>query len=709
MNTTDSFSIAYDSLRSKITKHPSISGQFKNLLLMALKNEQEIVKIVAGQFKLDIQFLKVFINLANEQLKPKSDAEHTKYDKMLYREFKRLKKFELIHKSSVAYMPRNLVLVSINPNHNALLSKSYSKLDRLDKAIATYEEHCNLERVDANVLQQIYVYLRLFHIIPFTLSVLEKVCWKDLVFTPSGMVVLVIYEESFLASGVEAKGPKPYKTVLLDEFVSGLFEKVRSSISNTDETVFKNIGNYENNMDANRSKSSIHDISIAELRQLTKIRYMYLNSPFTLTLRTGTVTPVQLSLADIQAMFPGTVSQELMKDEIKRIQSALARPAPLDPEDEMDWQVITFDIYELDELITLLRYKDNMPPKELVENALFELRQALKFNDSPHLEMIYEYLIYLIDLTQRRRIRLSTAKNYIWLLNKHLFGMIEDFYTIKEHEVFRISNRLDNREYKHTSINKIKAQINRFFKYFSKKGITIDIAGAFYPKSLVFRHEIDSILYGLEENYKTWKLIVKLGKHHKLYMTQLKVIVLLGFYCGLRLREVSSMLLKDIYLYGDELHLDINSKGIKKTGFKLKTSSSKRRIDVVIKNPQHLKIMTEFLEMRSNLDKKSNFLFLELSEYNGFLNKSINVSSFEYINEIIQSVTKRYCTYHSLRHSFATYQCQRFFPNGSSYPYELLELSDKIGHRTPDTTVQSYVHGGVLFLEEIQHSALVSC
>jgi len=706
MNATDSFSIAYNSLRSKITKHPSIGGQFKNLLLMALKSEQETVKIVAGQFKLDIQFLKVFIDLVNQQLKPKSDAEHTKYDKMLYREFKHLKKFELIHKSSVAYLPRNLVLVSINPNHNALLSKSYSKLDKLDKAIAAYEAHCSLERDDVNILQQIYVYLRLFHIIPFTLSVLEKISWKDLVFTPAGMVVLVIYEESFLASGVEAKGPKPYKTVLLDEFVSGLFEKVCSSINHTGETVFKNIDKYENNMNANRFKSSIHDISIGELRQLAKIRYMYLNSPFALTLRRGTVTPVQISLADINAMFPGTVSQELMKEESKLIQSALARPAPLDPEDEMDWQVITFDIYELDDLIALLRHKDNTPPKELFANALFELRKALKFSDSPHLEMIYEYLIYVIDLTQKRRIRLSTAKNYIWLLNKHLFGMIEDFYAIKEHEVFRISNRLDNREYKRTSVKKIKAQINHFFKYFSKKGITIDIAGSFYPKSLVFKNEIDGIIDEIEKNYKPWRNIQKIGKQHKLYLNQLKVIVLLGFYCGVRLKEVSTLLLQDIYLYGNGLHLDINSKGIKKTGFKLKTISSKRRIDVIIENPQHLKVINEFLVMRSKLDKKSNFLFLELSDYNGFLNKSINVSSFEYINEIIQLVTKRYCTYHSLRHSFATYQCQLFFPNGSSYPYELLELSDKIGHRTPDTTVQSYVHGGVLFLEAIQNCTL---
>ena len=98
--------------------------------------------------------------------------------------------------------------------------------------------------------------------------------------------------------------------------------------------------------------------------------------------------------------------------------------------------------------------------------------------------------------------------------------MIENFYEIKEYEVFKISNRLDNREYKHTSINKIKTQINRFFKYFSNKGITIDIAGSFYPKSLVFKNEIDGIIDGIQVNYKTWKNIQKIGKQQKLYMTQ---------------------------------------------------------------------------------------------------------------------------------------------------------------------------------------------
>lgn len=702
MSTADNFDKAYEFLKSKIIKHPSISGQFKNLLLEVLKNEQETVKIISNKFKLDIKFLKVFIDLANKHLKPKTDAEHTKYDKMLYREFKRLKKFELIHKSSVSYLPRNLVLVSINPNHTVLFANSYSKLDRVNKAIVEYENDSENISEKSNILQQIYFYLRLFHILPFTLTGLERICWKDIIFPPVSMAVLVIYEDSFLASGVDAKGPKPYKTVILDKFVSEMLKRAYLSIDNIDEKVFKNIHEYENIMNNNRAKLSIEDISINELRQLIKIRYMYLNSPFALTLRTGSVTPVQLSLADIEAMFPGTVSKELMKDEMKRIKSALGRPIMLDIEDEMDWQIITFDIYELDELVSLLRYKDNMPPKELVENALFELRQELKASDSLHLNMIYKYLIYLIDLLKRKRIQLSTAKNYIWLLNKHLFRMIEDFYDIKEYEVLRISNRLSSHEYKGHYINRIKAQITRFFKYFLRKGIAIDVAGSFYPKSLVFKNEIECIMEAIEVEYKAWKNIQKIGRYHKLYLTQLKVIVLLGFYCGLRLKEVSALLLKDIYLYGDNLHVDINSKGIKKIGFKLKTVSSKRRIDVVVDNPQHLKVITEFLNKREMLNKKSQFLFLELSQQNGFISKPINASSFEYINEIIQSVTKRYCSYHSLRHSFATYQCHSFFQEGSSYPYAMLELSSKMGHRTPDTTVNSYIHNGFLFLNANQ-------
>lgn len=697
MNQPDLFIKAYDSLSLNIRKHPSISARFRNILLATIRIESESVQIVAGKFKLDIHFLQTLIKIAEKEFKAKTDAEAVQYDKMLYKEFKRLKRHELIHKQSVSYLPRNLVLVSINPNHNALLSKSFSKLDLVDNAQNAFEAHCISEQAGPNVLLQIYIYLRLFHIKPMIPSVLKNLQWRDVVITPNNKAFLVVYEDSFFNSGAGGDEIKPYKLVLLDEFVSGLFAKINGNYGNKEMSIFDDVTDFERLMSENREKSSLKSVTINELRQLVKIRYLYMHSPLALTFRTGVVQPVQLSLADVEAMFPKTVPPELMAEENLRIEWALKRPVV--EEEDADWQIITFDIYDFDALIALLRHHNNMPPQEFIGNAIAELNQSSKYNDSTHLGMIYEYLLYVLVLLQKKRLRLSTVKSYIWLLNKHLFTMIADFHDIKEYEILKLSNRLDSKEYKKTSVSKIKSQINRFFRYFSKRGFEIDVAGSFYPKSMVFRDEINPICDAMEKNYKTWQSIGKIGKHHKHYILQLKVLVLLGFYCGLRLKEARSILFRDIFLYGNCLYVDINTKGIKKTGFKFKSYSAKRRVDAIIEDQRHLVLIEEWMRCRPELANKSQHAFLKLSEFNGFLNKVIDEQAFDYINTIIKSVTKRYCSYHSLRHSFVTYQCQNYFLSGCPYPYFFLELSEKVGHRTPDVTVNSYVHGSVLFLK----------
>ncbi|MDD4855407.1 MAG: hypothetical protein PHQ22_10135 [Sulfuricurvum sp.] len=697
MSQTELFVSAFEILSQNIRKHSSISAQFRNILLASLRMESDSVPVVTGLFKLNIQFLQTLIRVATKDLKAKTDAESVQHDKMLYKEFKRLKRYQLIHKQSVSYLPRNLVLVSINPNHNSLLTNAYSKLDLVDTAQKAFETHCMVERPGANVLLQIYIYLRLFHVKPLVQSVMGKLHWKDLIVTPDKKALLVIYEDSFFTSGADGHGLRPYKLFLLDEFVSGLFVKINDYYQNKAQLIFQDVRLFEEQMANSREKSSIKGVTIHELRQLVKIRYMYINSPLALTLRVGVVQPVQLSLADVEALYPGTVPLKLMDEEKMRVEWALCRPET--EQEETDWQAISFDIYDCQDFLALLRHHDNMPPRESISKAVAELNQASKGNDSPHLGMIYEYLLYLLVLLQKKRIRLSTLKSYVWLLNKHLFMMIADFYDIKEHEIHRLSNRLDSKEYKKTSVSKIKSQINRFFRYFAKKGFVIDVAGSFYPKSMVFSHEINPIYDNIEENYKSWKSIGKIGKHHKHYLLQLKVLVLLGFYLGLRLKEARSILLRDIYIYGNHLYADINTKGIKKIGFKFKSYSAKRRVDAIIEDQGHLEMIEIWMKSRADMTNKSQHAFLELSAFNGFLNKAINEQVFDYINSSIKSVTKRYCTYHSLRHSFVTYQCHDHFQSGSPYPYFFLELSDKVGHRTPDVTVNSYLHGGVLFLK----------
>ena len=71
---------------------------------------------------------------------------------------------------------------------------------------------------------------------------------------------------------------------------------------------------------------------------------------------------------------------------------------------------------------------------------------------------------------------------------------------------------------------------------------------------------------------------------------------------------------------------------------------------------------------------------------------SIDDSEIVNITNIIKKITGRYCTFHSLRHSFATYKVDEILKHSTNNPYDLIELSMMIGHETPKITLNSYVH-----------------
>ena len=65
----------------------------------------------------------------------------------------------------------------------------------------------------------------------------------------------------------------------------------------------------------------------------------------------------------------------------------------------------------------------------------------------------------------------------------------------------------------------------------------------------------------------------------------------------------------------------------------------------------------------------------------------------------IKNITSRYCTFHSLRHSFATYQLKELLKNKLDYPYAILQLSMIMGHETPEITISNYIHFDFLRLQ----------
>ncbi|MCF6207527.1 MAG: hypothetical protein L3J47_11680, partial [Sulfurovum sp.] len=111
-----------------------------------------------------------------------------------------------------------------------------------------------------------------------------------------------------------------------------------------------------------------------------------------------------------------------------------------------------------------------------------------------------------------------------------------------------------------------------------------------------------------------------------------------------------------------------------------------------ITDREHRKIIDEWLMFRKSMDIRYRALFLAKGANNKILKSHIEETVFDEITQVIKGVTQRYCTYHSLRHSFATYRVKEILEERVKTPYALLELAIEMGHQTPDVTLKSYVH-----------------
>lgn len=210
-------------------------------------------------------------------------------------------------------------------------------------------------------------------------------------------------------------------------------------------------------------------------------------------------------------------------------------------------------------------------------------------------KIILTYILSLINKLEKRELKLSTVKNYIGILNKHIFTKFEDLYNIKKIEVNNFIQRIDSLNYKRNSAKKMLRLTLEFFR-FSRidHDLNIEIPLLYYPKSLILKDEIDLILDEIETDYIKNSNIQRLGKNHSFIILQKKVLILLGFYTGMRVSELKSRLFQDIYMYDDILYVDVNAKGLRKLKLKLKTRSAKRRIKTIIKNKKHLALIKKW-------------------------------------------------------------------------------------------------------------------
>jgi len=163
-----------------------------------------------------------------------------------------------------------------------------------------------------------------------------------------------------------------------------------------------------------------------------------------------------------------------------------------------------------------------------------------------------------------------------------------------------------------------------------------------------------------------------------------------------------SRLLSDLY-YDEatgKFFLDINTEGMEDLGIRPKTTNAVRRISFEIENPFHLKKIMEFLKYRKKIKNKSRYLFLEIDrKSNRIKSKAIEEPVFDELSAIIQNITKRYASFHSLRHSYASYETLKILNNPNANVYSFIDLSTKMGHESPEITFKVYIHASLILFE----------
>lgn len=650
----------------------------RQMFLSSLESYDEL-KITAGKPQLNRKFYAHFIeeHKLNDSIEPKQEKKLSKF-------FFALAKLGIIHKNSSMFK-KGLSVISLNKNHVSLHQVNLSYVDNYKTVV---NRHYNgIVDMSADEKQRLlYVDMRLFQMQPMQHNELLKMKCNDVIFISDDKAIIYIERKTLVENSIA-----PYKLIYVTGAVTVtlLKEACNSGVSRP----FAALG-LEDYFKAYK-KENFGSLSQSAINMTRNNSFIFNNSPLVATIASSHVATSPVTLAEIDALYPNTVPDGLMEKEYKRISYALNRPDLENNTLESGREV--FSIEQLYKLQDLLQTKIPSEFRAKVPAVKSELRKYINDDGmTDHVKLIVQYILHLLehDYKKMKNIKESTFKGYIGLLDKHLFRKIEDLADVQEHELNELLTTLERFDYKYKSITKIRSLISRFFVFNNDEQRLQRVNISSYPKSLVFTHELDGILSHIDA--VTVGGAERVGSTYKFKLLQMQALLLLGFYTGLRKTELRSRLLSDFYIYGNKLCIDVNKDGLKKIDKSLKTKNAKRRVCFSILDENHFSIIKKFLETRKNIKNKSPFLFLEISDDNIIRSKVIDDAVFDEITQILQGFTSRYVSFHSLRHSYASYEVKKIIDDVHSDPMKLLDLAVRMGHEAPDITLKVYAHRSLL-------------
>jgi len=679
---TQKFKIALKRLYKSMSKKSRVLPHEKrNKILELISKYPDTLKVKGTRIIISREF---YLKMIKEL---KLDDGSGNLDNDWYIFFRKLQKYNLIHASS-SYFPKKLAFISMNPNPAYLYKSNLSVMD--EYAVAKSSLYCDFEILSLEQkIQDAFIDLRLYQPLALQVKEFKELDISNVIFV-SDTRALVYIELNGVFTNIDIS---PYQLISIEgkKLIDILQQCKEIGISKPFANLPISI------IDKHRESFYSNNISTREIHYATSIKHLTSSTPLQVLIKTDRKILSSLTISELKAMPNITIPVHLLEVEKKRIAIAQTRAIEyIDPEEKIDTDLeALFSLSEFDELEELLKIKQLSKFVRKIPSIKRELQKYIDAKDSQtHGILICEYIIYLLNrIDGKNKIRITTFKDYLHNLQKHLFNKVEDLSIVEAHEIDEIILNMSI-NYKDRTIRKTRGLIKSFFNFHNKEHKFINVKLASYPKSLVLDKELDVILEQVEA--KAIFSADRVGNRVRYKVLRDKAIILFARYTGMRKNELRGRYLKDVWINGTTLCVDVNSIGMKKLDMQLKTKTAKRRICVEIKKQEHLEIIKEYMFARESLNNKNKYLFLDVSRHYDIPSKPVREETLDDFNSIIQDVTKRYTSFHSLRHSFATYEFKKILESGNNDPHQLIDLSVKMGHESPETTLRVYVHRSVL-------------
>lgn len=675
---TDKFQNAIALLENNMAKRQkALPASLRKSLILILNTNTGLLNIKGNKIIIPTQFYTLWTH------KHKLDKETEQMDSSHYIFFRKLRKYGYIHTKS-SYFPKKLAVISLNPTMPSLYKGNMKDITRYIKAKRSLYPD-KLRTLDLSQTTKLaYIDLKLFQNIKLGESEIKRINTDDIIFINQSTAYIYLEERGIF----DNMSIQPYQLILIEG--KKLIKVFKKLLKNKIIFPFED-SKYDSKTLTYYRVEHLAGMSMQCIKMSAQNSIIMKSISLMATIATSRKAMSQVTISELQHLYPSSVPSHLIKMEGNRILNALSRTKELDNEE--DFINASFSLEEFDYFEELLKTRSKTAFMKKIEPTKRELNiYANSIEAEPHGILITKYIIYLLSSVDKenkdRKIAISTFRNYYSLVKKHLFENIEDLSNVQTDEISEILQNLAINKYADKSISKVKSLISDFFTFSRQKYNTIHMNLSTYPKSLVFESEIDTILHRVDKQH-----IEESAKDNEYKTLRDKAIILMARYTGLRKSELRSRLMQDIYIYEDELFVDVNKEGLKKLDLTLKTHSAERRVCTKIKNLAHLRIITQYIELRVKMKTKNKFFFLQSKIEKP---KVVQESIFSNLTKIIQDATGRYTSFHSLRHTFATYAVMEILQSKEVNPYKMIDLAVKMGHTSPEITLKKYTHRSVI-------------